>query len=211
MKLRCQFRGTRCPAYSHEGTFEATDEILTRFDSDLNRCAKCTAWAPPALPSFQDDLLQIARITLWKKGPLFDPNHERKASFRTYILPRICGALTREKTKELQHYQHFTSPLHSETKEDSQERFLSSVIDAQGAFEDTLIWDLWTADFERELPQLLNCLTQREQQVFRLIRRDIKQCEIAETLGVSTPRISQLLKQVEFKLTRECQRLGMIE
>ena len=101
MKLRCQTKGLRCPSYNHKGVFEATDEMLTYFESDLNRCAKCTACTTPALPSFQEDLLQIARITLWEKGPAFDPNHQRKASFRSYILPWICGALAREKKKRV--------------------------------------------------------------------------------------------------------------
>ena len=218
MKLKCQTNATRCPPYTHEGVFKATDETLTRFESDLNRCANCTAYATPALPSIQEDLLQIARITLWKKVPAFDPNHQRKASFRSYILPWVCGALTREKKKEVQHSRRFTSVSYeddasqenSEAHPDKQEGVFAGA-DEKTDFEDTLIYEMWNADFEKALPRLLQRLTKREQQVFTCIREDMKQVDIAERLELSKPRVSQLLKQVELKLTSECQNLGLIE
>ncbi|MCY3720897.1 MAG: sigma-70 family RNA polymerase sigma factor [Candidatus Poribacteria bacterium] len=218
MKLRCRSEGMKCPSYTHEGVFKATDETLSRFESDLNRCANCTAYATPALPSIQEDLLQIARITLWKKGPAFDPNHQRKASFRSYILPWICGALTREKKKEGQQcwgftsvcYQEGASQENSEAHPDKQEGVFAGA-DEKTDFEDTLIYEMWNADFEKALPQLLQCLTKREQQVFICIRQNLKQVDIAERLTLSKPRINQLLKQVESKLRRESQNLGLIE
>ena len=219
MQLKCQTNATRCPPYAHAGVFEATDETLTRFESDMNRCASCIACADPALPSFQDDLLQIARITLWKKGPAFNPEHQRKASFRSYILPWICGALTREKKRESQQCWRFTpicyeddaSQENSEAHRNEQTKGLFTVPDKGADFEDTLIYEMWNADFEKALPQLLQRLTKREQQIFTCIRENMKQVDIAEKLDLSKPRVSQLLKQVELKLRRECQHLGLIE
>ncbi|MXY28449.1 sigma-70 family RNA polymerase sigma factor [Candidatus Poribacteria bacterium] len=219
MTLKCQWKGAKCPPYKHDGVFETTNEILTRFEPDLNRCAKCIAYAKPQLPSFQDDLLQIARITLCQKGPSFDPNHAQKASFRTYMLPRICGALTNAKTKEIQHYGHFIHPPSeeavpngtSEVSTSPQGVFLPSTSCREGNFENTLVWEMWNADFEQALPRLLKCLTKREHKVFSAIRSNMKQCDISETLGLSRPRVSQLLKQVELKLTRECRHIGIIE
>jgi len=219
MKLRYQWKSTICPAYAHEGIFKATEETLTRFEADINWCAKCTACASPALPSFQDDLAQVARITLWKKGPAFDPNHQKKASFRTYILPWICGALARSKKKELQQYWRFTPASEwDDTFQDSaalhgkpQEGVLLALPDKVPNFVDTLIWELWNADFEHALPQLLQSLTCREQQVFTGTRAGMKPLDIAAALQLSKPRVSQLLKQVALKLRRECQHLGLIE
>lgn len=215
MNLRCQWKGTKCPPYVHEGVFEATHETLSRFEPDLNWCAKCTTYAKPSLPSFQDDLLQIARITLWKKGPLFDPNHAQQASFRTYILPRICGALTRAKNRETQHWWRFMPPStedkDSEIKAAPQDRFISLLSDSNANFVDTLIWEMWNADFEQALPQLLQCLTKREQQVFAGIRANMKQCEIANRLELSRSRVNQLKKKIKLKLTAECQNLKLIE
>lgn len=209
----------KCPLFRHEGIFEATDETLIRFQHDLNRCAQCTACENPALPSFQEDLLQIARVTLWTKGPLFDPNHETKASFRTYILPWICGALTKAKKNEVRHYQHFISPSdeanspyeESEIQETPQGILLPDALHSETDFVDKLIWEMWNADFKKALPQLLQCLTKREAQVFTLIQRDMKQRDIAEILTLSKPRINQLLRQIEAKLSRESKNLGLIE
>ncbi len=219
MTLKCQWKGVRCPPYKHDGVFEATNETLTRFEPDLNRCAKCIAYAKPELPSFQDDLLQIARITLCQKGPSFDPNHAQKASFRTYMLPRICGALTNAKATEVRHYGHFRHPpnedempnLTLEISTSPQGAFLSSASCRKVNFEDTLVWEMWNKDFEQALPRLLKCLTKREHQVFSAIRSNMKQCDIAENLALSKARVSQLLKQVERKLRRECQNLGISE
>lgn len=219
MKLRCQIRGTKCPPYIHEGVFKATDETLTRFEGDLNRCAKCTACATPALPSFREDLLQIARITLWEKGPAFNPDHQRKASFRSYILPWICGALTREKKKEAQQcwrftpicYQEEASQENSEAPRNEPENWGCALPDEKSDFVDRFIYEMWNADFEKAFPQLLQRLTKREQQVFTCIRQNMKQIDIAKRLNLSKPRVSQLMKQVELKLTSECQNIGLIE
>ena len=83
--------------------------------------------------------------------------------------------------------------------------------DEKADFEDTLIYEMWNADFEKALPQLLQGLTKRERQVFTCIRQNMKQVDIAESLELSKPRVNQLLKQVELKLTHECQNLGLIE
>ena len=219
MKLKFQCKGKKCPSYTHEGVFEANNETLISFERDLNRCAQCMAYENPALPSFQEDLLQIARIILWEKGPLFDPNHETKASFRTYILPWICGALAKAKKREVQHCQRFMPPSSEgnfryegwKIKSEPQERIISCTVDPQSDFVDKLIWEMWNADFEKHLPKLLQYLTKREAQVFNCIRANMKQCAITEKLGLSKPRVSQLVKQVERKLSRECQNLGLIE
>ena len=219
MTLKYQWKGARCPPYKHDGIFEATNETLTRFEPDLNSCAKCIAYAKPQLLNFQDDLLQIARITLCQKGPSFDPNHAQKASFRTYMLPRICGALTKGKIKEIRHYRPFIHPPNEEdisngTSEINpflQDAFASRASYPKTNFEDTLIWEMWNKDFEQALPRLLKCLTKREQQVFTSIRANMKQCDIAKNLALSKSRVSQLLKQVELKLRHECQNLGIIE
>ncbi|MCG9132762.1 sigma-70 family RNA polymerase sigma factor [Candidatus Poribacteria bacterium] len=220
MKLRCQWKGKKCPPYTHEGVFEANNETLISFERDLNRCAQCIAYENPVLPSFQEDLLQMARIILWQKGPLFDPNHETKASFRTYILPWICGKLAKAKKREVQHCQRFMPPssegnfpyeTSEEIKPEPLEHLISCTVDPQSNFVDKLIYEMWNADFEKYLPELLQGLTKREKQIFTLIRVNMKQCDIAETLALSKPRVSQLLKQVERKMRRACQNLGLLE
>lgn len=219
MKLKCQLKGAKCPPYKHQGIFRANNETLTQFEPDMKRCATCMACTPPQLPSLKDDLLQIARITLWKKGEMFDPKHRSGASFGSFIRPQICGHLMNAKRKELTHFRHYRpnsyvqqTPQESpDTGMTQSDDFLINVVDVQVGFEDTLIWDMWNTDFDRALPQLLQQLTPREQQVFNLIRSDVRNCDIAKMLKLSDGRITQLTQQIEMKLKRVCQTLGLIE
>ena len=93
MKLRCQCKGANCPPFKHNGVFYPDNETIKCLLPDLNRCADCMACVAPTLPYFRDDLLQIASLTLFEKGPAFDPGHESRASFGTFIRPRICVSL----------------------------------------------------------------------------------------------------------------------
>ncbi len=104
MKLRCQSKGTNCPPFKHNGTFYPDNENIKRLLPDLNRCADCMAYVAPTLPYFRDDFLQIAAITLLEKGAAFDPAHESRASFGTFIRPRICINLTNTRRKEFIHH-----------------------------------------------------------------------------------------------------------
>ncbi|MYB94385.1 sigma-70 family RNA polymerase sigma factor [Candidatus Poribacteria bacterium] len=169
---------------------------------------------------FRDDLLQIASITLFEKGPAFNPAHESRASFGTFIRPRICVSLTNARRKELDH--HGRERLQSigasdmyntaDAETDTDMAFMLSVPEpTTESFVDALIWDISLSNFERALPQLLNELTPREQQVFGCIREDMRNTDIAEVLHLSPGRVTQLVNQVEIKLKQACQQLGLIE
>ena len=220
MKLRCQNKGAKCPPFKHNGIFYPDNESIKRLLPDLNRCADCMAYVTPTLPSFRDDFLQIASITLLEKGPAFNPEHESRASFGTFIGPRICVSLTNARRKELnyhgceRHEPIGVSDMHNaaDTEAESDMAFMSRTPDpTTQSFVDALVWDISVANFERALPQLLNDLTPRERQVFIFIRQDMRNREIAEALHLSQGRVSQLVNQVEIKLKRACQQLGLIE
>ena len=220
LKLRCQSKGANCPPFKHSGIFNPNNENIKRLLPDLNRCANCTAYVAPTLPSFRDDFLQIASITLLEKGAAFDPAHESRASFGTFIRPRICVSLMNAKRKELRHQgreqleptngwdTHETADIADDTAIASIPNILDPTTES---FIDALIWDISIANFERMLPQLLNELTPRERQVFIFIREDMRNADIAEALQLSPGRISQLTNQVETKLKQACQKFGGIE
>lgn len=220
MKLKCQLIGAKCPPYSHDGKFDPTNTTITGLLPDLRRCANCIAYDSPSLPAFRDDLLQIASITLIQKGPAFNPTHESGASFGTFIRPRICGNLIYAKHRELKHLSRESPESFLESDAIGLLNFdhekdiglIQNFPDATAEyFVDELVWELSIANFEKILPQLLNALTLREQQVFTYIREDTPNCEIAKLMKLSPPRISQLVRNVEQKLRGECQRLGVIE
>ena len=222
MKLKCQLKGVNCPPYSHSGKFQPNNATVTALLPDLRRCANCIAYESPSFPAFRDDLIQIASITLIAKGPAFNPKHESGASFGTFIRPRICVSLINAKRRELKHQARERSACHTEAednvalnlkdKDKGNVDFMLNVPDANAeCFVDKLIWEISVANFEKVLPQLLEALTQREQQVFACIREDMPHNDIAKNLKLSRPRISQLTRNVEQKLREAFQRYGLIE
>lgn len=161
MKLRCQLKGAKCPPFKHNGVFHLDNQTVKRLLPDLNRCANCMAYAAPTLPSFRDDFLQIAAITLLEKGPAFNPAHESRASFGTFIRPRICVSLTNARRKELIHHGRErlkpigASDTHNtaDPETDTDIAFMPNVPDpTTESFVDALIWDILIANFERALP-----------------------------------------------------------
>lgn len=220
MKLKCYLAGVRCPPYSHKGEFQPNNATITGFLSDLRRCANCIAYEPPSLPAFRDDLIQIASITLIKKGPAFNPTHKSGASFGTFIRPRICGSLIDAKHKELKHRARECSESYMDVAANGKlnvddEKDIDLILNVPDpnaeCFVDELIWEIAVANFEKVLPQLLENLTPREQQVFTCIREGMSNCDIAKVLKLSQPRISQLARNVEQKLRVACKRIGLIE
>lgn len=217
MKLRChQSKGINCPRYKHQGIFRPIDEMVRPLLPDLRQCATCTASAAPQRSDLRDDFLQIASLTLIEKGPAFNPTHQSGASFGTFIRPRICGALTDEKSRELIH--NTRERPNFEDAGDSSENpgaevnqdigRLWEVPDPHAEFEAKLVRDI---SFATALPRLLKMLTPRERKIFACLRDNQQNCEIAEALTISEGRVSQLVKQVTLKLTKAAQRLGLAE
>ena len=214
MKLRCQLKGIKCPRYKHQGIFRPTDEMVKPLLRDVRQCATCIASAAPQRFDLQDDLFQIASLTLIEKGPMFNPTHQSGASFGTFIRPRICGALTDGKKRELTHSNRelptfdgawdLSKDPDADVNQDIER--LWEVPDAHAEFEAEVAEDI---SFREALPKLLKILTPREREVYTCLRNDYQNCEIAEALTISEARVSQLVKQVTLKLTNAAQRIGL--
>ena len=218
MKLRCQLKvkGTKCPSYKHQGIFQPIDEMVKPLLSDLRQCATCMAYAAPQRPDLQDDLFQVASLTLIRKGPTFNPTHDSRASFGTFIRPRICGSLMDEKEREHIHserevpsFNEAWDPAEDPEAEANQDvGRLWEVPDPLAEFEEELVQNI---SFAAALPKLLKMLTPREREIFMCLRDHQQNCEIAEALTLSEARVNQLVKQVTLKLTVAGQRLNLAE
>ncbi len=215
MTLRChQSKSRKCPRYMHQGIFRPTDEMVKPLLPDVRQCAVCIATAGPQRRDLRDDLLQVASVTLIEKGPAFNPTHQSGASFGTFIRPRICGALSDEKSRELTHstrevpsFDGASDPYEDLDAEANQDiGRLWKVPDPHAAFEADLVRDI---SFTAALPKLLKILTPREQEIFDRLRENQQNCEIAQALRISEARVSQLVKQVTLKLTDAGQNLGL--
>jgi len=216
MALKCQLEGIKCPAYKHEGVFYPDDDTVQSLLPDLEHCAACMAYTPPQRPDLQDDLLQVASLTLIEKGPDFKPIHESGANFRSFIRVHICGALTNAKKREVRYSNR--EELESDEEWDTcrtpdEQRnpktgLLLEVPDPYAEFEDELVRNI---SFVSALPELLQTLTPRERKVFECIRKNQLNCQIAEALKISQARVSQLVVQITLKLSRAGQRFGLAE
>lgn len=206
----------KIPALQTSRDFRPNDEMVRPLLPDLRQCTACTAYATPKRPDLQDDLLQVASLTLIEKGPKFNPGHSSRSSFGTFIRPRICGALTHAKKRKLIHskrerlsFDGAWDPSEDPDAEVNQDvGQLSAVSDPHAEFEADLVWDV---SFTAVLPKLLKMLTPREQEVFACLRADQRNCEIAEALAISEARVNQLVTQVTQKLTGAAQKLGLAE
>lgn len=216
MKLKCQQPNTNCPPYRHEGHFIVDNTTMCSLRPDMERCARCIAFQSPRSPDFSDDLEQFAAITLIEKGPAYDPFHESRASFGTFIRPHICLRLMNEKKREVKYQGRMdltsgTGEAFSGTDDDFPQgvsaietypdsgaaRFTEAVADAAAR-----------EDFFEALPELVACLTPRERQVFEYLRADVSPIAIAAVLKLSKGRVSQLRKQVIEKLSEKCRKRG---
>ena len=216
MKLRCQLKGIKCPRYEHQGIFSPDDKTIKRLLPDVKWCANCMACASPQRPDIQEDLQQIGVIVLIEKGPRFNPTHRSGASFSTFIRPRICGTLMDAKSRELTHsnrelcsFDGARDPSKDPDAEVKQDLGrLLEVPDPHADFTNELVRNISLA---ATLPKLLKTLTAREREVFACLRKDQRNCEIAEALNLSESRVSQLVTQVTLKLTDAAQRLGLAD
>ncbi|MYB92978.1 sigma-70 family RNA polymerase sigma factor [Candidatus Poribacteria bacterium] len=216
MTLKCKLAGIKCPPYKHQGVFYPDDDTVKSLLPDLEHCAACMAYTPPQRPDLQDDLLQVASLTLVEKGPAFNPTHESGANFRSFIRVHICGALTNAKKREVRYSDRETLESDEEWDTDGTSDasrnpkigLLLEVPDRYAEFEDELVRDI---SFASALPELLQTLTPRERKVFDCIRKNQLNCQIAEELKISRARVSQLVAQITLKLSRAAQRLGLAE
>lgn len=208
MTLKCQSIGVKCPSYDHQGFFKADNDTVKSFFPDLSHCATCMSQTPPKRADLEEDLFQVAALTLIDKGPRFNPGHESGASFRSFIRVRICGALMDAKKREIKQSLREVPTSYVPVNE-TWETAAGSVLqfpDPQADFEDRLAEDL---SFVSALPDVLKILTPGEQKVFSYLREDWQNHEIASVLNLSKGRVSQLVKQVIKKLTTAGQRLGL--
>lgn len=216
MKLKCQLPNAKCPPYQHEGPFVADNATLSRLRPDMKRCAGCIAFHSPQCPDFRDDLEQFAAMVLIEKGPTYDPSHKSRASFGTFIRPRICLRLMNAKRREVKHRSRLglvSAPgdAFAEAKDSTPQgvSVIATYPDSGAThFTEAVADAALREDFFAAMPELLTPLTPREREVFQYLRTDASSSAIAASMELSKGRVSQLKKQVIEKLTEACRKRG---
>lgn len=196
----------RHPGNSGNCPFYMDPEDVLTAEASIHQCVKCATRGDACLKTRRDDFQQLAYLTILEETPTYDPSHPSQASFITFIKSRVCSALWSQRRKELK---YLTCPL-VEVEEvgvdappgwNALTAALYNAACERESLEDEVIDAIHIEQFHKQLPALLKRLTDPERKAVRLkYFQDYNGNRIAEALGVSKGRVSQLMKTALSKL-----------
>ena len=194
----------RHPGNSGECPFYIDAEDPLTAEASIFQCVTCATRGHTKLKDRQDDFRQIAYLTILEETPKYDPAHPNQASFITFMKSRVCSQLWSERRKELK-YLPFSvaseSPCDTSRVSNPLSAELYNEACARESLEDEVLTKIEIQQFRERLSGLLHRLTEKERQVVRLkYFHDYTGMEIAESLGVSKGRVSQMMKSALTKL-----------
>ena len=197
----------QCPFY-----VDALDPLTA--DASIYQCVACATQGDACLQARRDDFRQLAYLTILEEIPNYDPAHPSQASFITFIKSRVCSTLWSQRRQELK---YLTFPLveveNANTLDDMPTGLNSltaalynAAYDAE-SMEDSVIEEIHVQQFRERLPLMLKRLSDQERKVVRLkYFHDYTGVRIAEALGVSKGRVSQIIKTALSKLKNAYER-----
>ena len=187
----------QCPFY-----LDALDPLTA--DASICQCVACATRGDACLQARRDDFRQLAYLTILEETPNYDPAHPSQASFITFIKSRVCSTLWSQRRQELK---YLTFPLvevedaDAPTSLNSLTAALYNAATASESMEDSVIKEIHVQQFRERLPVMLKRLSDQERKAVRLkYFHDYTGARIAEALGVSKGRVSQLMKTALSKL-----------
>ncbi|MYK17337.1 sigma-70 family RNA polymerase sigma factor [Candidatus Poribacteria bacterium] len=191
----------QCPFYVDP------DDLLTA-EASICKCVTCATRGDAGLQACRDDFRQLAYLTILEETPKYDPTHPSQASFITFIKSRVCHRLWSQRRQELRYLPcSLVESVTSEFSDDvptalnplAAELYNTAV--AAESLEDEVIEEVHLERFREQLPVMLKRLTEQEQEIVRLkYFQDYTGTQIAEALGISKGRVSQLMKSLLGKL-----------
>jgi len=155
-----------------------------------------------------EDLLQLARISLWDAINDYDENKE--SSFR-YFAIKICiryklfteiSKQKRHKAKALNNYIPLDTPVISSNSNDSNQTMMDFLVDENSDFTNTIIHK----DAQNHVREILNKeLTELESTVLEGYEQDKPYKDIAKELGVDDKCVDNSLARIRNKVIKLCQ------
>ena len=198
----------KCPFYIEPGSPLSAEK-------SINRCVACATRRDRRLQCVKEDLRQIAYETVLEAAPTYDPAHESGASFITFLRSQVCGKLWAEGENYLESIPFLslddTSRAESQLDQGGPDPLGNNpsidglVADACqcGGVDEEVIRHVEVEQFKQLLPQLLARLSEKEKMVLELkFFEGKKGVEIAEVLGVTKGRVSQLINTACAKLKK---------
>ena len=199
-------REYRHPGNSGDCPFYIDSEDVLTAEASIHHCVGCATRGDACLKTRSDDFRQLAYLTILEETPKYDPCHPSQASFITFIKSRVCSALWSQRRQELRYLSFplvdvFQAGVDVPPGWNSLTAALYNAACETDTFEEEVIEALHIEHFRKRLPTLLKRLTASERKAVRLkYFQDYKGHRIAEALGVSKGRVSQLLKTALSKL-----------
>lgn len=196
----------RHPGNSGDCPFYIDPEDVLTAEASIHQCVKCATRGDACLKTRRDDFRRLAYLTILEETPKYDPCHPSQASFITFIKSRVCSALWSQRRQELK-YLSFPLLDVEEAGVDVPPGWNSLTAALYNAacecesLEDEVIEAIHIEQFRERLPTLMKRLTDSERKAVRLkYFQDYNGNRIAEALGVSKGRVSQLIKTALGKL-----------
>ncbi len=173
-------------------------------EASIDQCVSCVCRNNTYLKSHDEDLRQLAFLTILEETPNYDPHHPSGASFITFIKAKVCIRLWREQRKLLKEMPY----SHQECSEDNNEKkknpLEASLIAQACAIEnmaDNVIQQIEVEFLRKCLPKLLEKLTKKEKRVIQMKFFETHSgVQIAQELNISEGRVTQLTHNALAKL-----------
>ena len=194
----------RGPHYAKNCPFHIKPNQPLSAAESVVQCVECVARGCDPLKRSKPDLHQLAYLTILENSPKYNPKHKSGASLGTFIRARVCAKLWNERDKALKAIPYSALEGDKGAEHQKVNRLMDGLVAESllhDGVEDTVAWEIDVENFKIALPQLLGGLSENERTVVEMKFYDgLKAVEIADRLGVSEGRISQLSRKALAKL-----------
>ena len=172
----------------------------------VHRCVSCAINNNSQMYSYNDDLRQIAFLTIIEETPKYDPHHKSGASYTTFIKAKVCTRLWNEQAKILKEIPYSHHECSEQVNNDTNNPLVSSLF-AQacviGNMADNVIEQIEAEFLRNNLPKLMQTLSEKEKNVIDLkFFHAYNGKKIADTLNITEGRVSQLTQSALDKLQK---------
>ena len=175
-------------------------------EASICKCVTCVIANNPQMERYRDDLRQIAFLTIMEETPKYDPNHPSNASYTTFIKARVCTRLWMERRNVLRYVTFPDTDTSEEMDICEHNPLVKGLITEAEAVEsvaDSVIRKLEVETLRKYLPALLDKLSDKERSVLEMKFWDAcSGAEIAQSLGITPGRVSQITKSALDKLNK---------
>ncbi|MDE0555826.1 MAG: sigma-70 family RNA polymerase sigma factor [Candidatus Poribacteria bacterium] len=173
-------------------------------EKSVHQCVSCVRGKSTQMYSHNEDLRQIAFLTIIEETPKYDPDHPSGASYTTFIKAKVCTRLWQERTKILREIPYSHQECQGQDSDDPNNPLLIGLFAQACVIEnmaDNVIQKIEVEFLRNNLPNLMNKLSENERQVIQMKFFDAcKGKQIAEKLNITEGYVTRLTQSALAKL-----------